>query len=270
MKKPISWLILVLLLAVLAGWFFMRREAAELAQVEVQPAPAMPAEPEAPPIRYPVDEIVADTVTEPPPGPPPEPLPTLEESDPEVITELADLAGDEPVTELLVPEFIVSRMVATLDTLTSARVAPQAMPLKPVPGKFLAMQSGEAAAISPQNAERYDALVRAMSEVDLDAAVAFYRRYYPLFQEAYEALGYPEGYFNDRLVEVIDHLLATPTPEGIVELVPNEANFDFADPDLQALSAGQKMMIRLGEQNGAVVRERLAELRAAITGPAPE
>ena len=37
-----------------------------------------------------------------------------------------------------------------------------------------------------------------------------YKQYYPLFQQAYVDLGYPEGYFNDRLVEVIDHLLATP------------------------------------------------------------
>ena len=37
-----------------------------------------------------------------------------------------------------------------------------------------------------------------------------YERLYPLFQQAYEDLGYPGKYFNDRLVEVIDHLLQTP------------------------------------------------------------
>ena len=40
--------------------------------------------------------------------------------------------------------------------------------------------------------------------------MALYVRLYPLFQRAYEELGYPGQYFNDRVVEVIDSLLATP------------------------------------------------------------
>ena len=39
---------------------------------------------------------------------------------------------------------------------------------------------------------------------------SIYVRYYPLFQEAYEELGYPGRYFNDRVIEIIDHLLQTP------------------------------------------------------------
>ena len=64
--------------------------------------------------------------------------------------------------------------------------------------------------INPDNSQRYVALVLLAESVDAAAVAAAYRRMYPLFQQAYEELGYPGRYFNDRLVEVIDHLLATP------------------------------------------------------------
>ena len=53
-----------------------------------------------------------------------------------------------------------------------------------------------------------------MESVDTGRLAALYVRFYPLFQQAYRDLGYPNGYFNDRLVEVIDHLLVTPEIAG--------------------------------------------------------
>ncbi|MCA8886134.1 MAG: DUF3014 domain-containing protein, partial [Hyphomonadaceae bacterium] len=66
------------------------------------------------------------------------------------------------------------------------------------------------------NAARYGALVRWIESVDMERAVALYARLYPLFQQAYEELGYPGRYFNDRLVAVIDHLLQAPEPASPV------------------------------------------------------
>jgi hypothetical protein len=91
-----------------------------------------------------------------------------------------------------------------------------------------------------------------------------YKQYYPLFQQAYVDLGYPEGYFNDRLVEVIDHLLATPDVTGPVMLRRPSVNYEFVDPELENRSAGQKMLIRIGPQNAAIVKVKLRELRNAI------
>jgi hypothetical protein len=90
-----------------------------------------------------------------------------------------------------------------------------------------------------------------------------------LFQQAYEALGYPGAYFNDRLVEVIDHLLAAPTPEWPPQLVKPEAVHLYADEGLESLSAGQKLLIRIGPEHGRTVRARLLELREALTREGP-
>ena len=94
-----------------------------------------------------------------------------------------------------------------------------------------------------------------------------YRRFYPLLEEAYRALGYPDAHFNDRVVEVIDLLLATPRPDQPIELVRESVLYQFRDPELEALTAGQKMMIRMGPENADRVAGVLEAVRVEITQP---
>jgi hypothetical protein len=86
-----------------------------------------------------------------------------------------------------------------------------------------------------------------------------------LFQQAYAELGYPSRYFNDRVFEVIDHLLATPDVRGPIALVQPKVMYEYADPVLQDLSAGQKMLVRMGPENEAKVKAKLRELKKALT-----
>ena len=111
---------------------------------------------------------------------------------------------------------------------------------------------------------RYDALVAQIYYADLDAVYDMYQRFYPLFQQSYERLGYPDAYFNDRLVEVIDHLLATPTPAGPIVLVRPNVLYEFADPDLEALSSGQKLLLRVGPDNAATIKRILSKVRVKL------
>jgi hypothetical protein len=91
-----------------------------------------------------------------------------------------------------------------------------------------------------------------------------YSSFYPLFQAAYVELGYPKGYFNDRLVAVIDHLLAAPTVDGPLRLTQPHIVYKFADPQLESASAGHKIMLRMGSQNALVVKAKLREIRAEL------
>lgn len=269
MNKTFGW-IAVILLAVGAIWYWsVQRDMQSLDAVEV--LPPMPAEPlveEPPPARFPVENIPPPAQPEAlEPAPAPEPLPALEDSDQAVLEALATLADPQALEALLVNEFIISRAVATIDSLTSARVAPLMSPLKPVPGGFKVLGSGDTAAISPENSERYQALVDLAGSMDQQRLVALYLRYYPLFQKAYTELGYPDAYFNDRLVEVIDHLLETPPAREMLAVRQNEAVWEFADEQLESLSAGQKMLLRLGPDNQRKAKQWLRDLRAAVTGP---
>jgi hypothetical protein len=103
----------------------------------------------------------------------------------------------------------------------------------------------------------------------------------PLLQRAYTDLGYPGRSFDARLVEVIDLLLATPsTPEplkvqltevkGSVPSVRPWVRYEFADPALESLAAGQKILMRVGPVNQRRLKAKLVEIRAALlAGGAP-
>ena len=45
--------------------------------------------------------------------------------------------------------------------------------------------------------------------------------------------------------------------------------YTFADPTLEALPAGQKLLLRMGPDNAAVVKAKLKELRAIVTAAPP-
>src|SRR5204863_944604 len=105
---------------------------------------------------------------------------------------------------------------------------------------------------------------RVFEAVQTRALVYGYTRAYPLFQRAYEELGFPGLYFNDRLVQALDDLLAAPEPAAPPALVRPKVLYEFADPDLETRSAGQKTMVRMGADNERRVKAKLREIRAEL------
>jgi hypothetical protein len=164
---------------------------------------------------------------------------------------------------VLVPKDIVRHAVVTIDNLPRKKLAIQLRPIKPVSGELVVAAGGEPT-LSADNAQRYAAVMAVVKNADVGQVVSVYRHYYPLFQQAYVDLGYPDGYFNDRLVEVIDHLLATPEVTGPIKLTQPSVFYQFADPSLEERSAGQKLMIRLGPANAAMVKDKLRALRKEV------
>jgi hypothetical protein len=193
------------------------------------------------------------------------PLPDLTDSDMPLHDALAQLAGADAVKDYLVPEDLIRRIVVTIDNLPRQKVAVDKRPTKPVAGPFAADGDELHATLNQRNFERYKPLVAVISKLDMQQLSAVYIRFYPLFQQSYQNLGYPNGYFNDRLVEVIDAMLATPEPAAPIQLERPNVMYIFADPALEARPAGQKLLIRMGPQNAQAVKEKLKELRAAIT-----
>ena len=240
------------------GWFF--RDAwlpapEPVTAVELAPAPAEESAPTGP--QYPV------------PTPPTDeglvPLPPLDDSDAYFLLALGDVFGPG-IEALLTSQAFIDKFDATVDALPRDRVTEKIRPVGPLQGTFAWESAGgeDPIFLSPENYRRYEVLVTRLATADIDAMVETYRRFYPLLQESYERLGYPGKYFNDRVVEVIDHLLATPEPAGPVELVRPHVLYEFADPSLEALSGGQKMLVRMGPQNAASVKFMLRELRQRL------
>lgn len=259
MKNKIWWLILIVALgaAVLYVW---------LAGQKPQPEVLEPPPPEEPAVRYPIEPAPP---AEEPAAVPAEPLPALAESDETLREALAGLFGRK-LEKYFYLQDIIHRIVATVDNLPRKELPLRLMPVKPVAGRPVTAGKGEKLRLSPRNAARYGPYVRLAEAVPTEALVAVYVRFYPLFQQQYEKLGYPGKYFNDRLVEVIDHLLAAPEVQEPVRLIQPKVLYQFADPKLEELSAGQKILVRMGGKNAAKVKAKLQEIRSAIVSQAPK
>jgi hypothetical protein len=243
----------VLLIAGGAGYYLLR---------DGEPAPEPVVE--AP---QPVAETVAPApVAVAPPAQPPRalPLPPLDDSDLDVLGGLTELFGQQAVMQYLVPERIVRNVVVTIDNVPRQQMALNQRPIKPTQGVLVTAGADDTLVLAPENYARYDAFVTVARSVDAKTLVALYRGLQPLFQQAYEELGHPNASFNDRLVEVIEHLLATPNVPGEIRLVQPSVYYKYADERLEKLSAGQKLLIRMGPTNAAAIKAKLRDIQAEL------
>jgi hypothetical protein len=257
-NKPMIGVAAAVVLIAGGVWYYLqsRHAAAPSAPVSVQPVPAEP--PAEPAIEHPLppaqDEPASKT-----------PLPTLADSDPALSSALSGVMGAAAVKDYLLPENMIRHLVVTIDNLPRQKVAVEKRPTVAIAGSFLAEGDELHATLDPQNFARYQAIVAVVGKLDMRQVAAVYVHFYPLFQKSYQDLGYPNGYFNDRLVQVIDSLLATPQPAAPIQLVRPNVMYLFADPTIESRAAGQKLLIRMGPDNAAIVKSKLTELRAAIT-----
>ena len=220
--------------------------------------PALPPGAEPPPDHYPVPAVAAEA----------RPLPALADSDGPFALAMGELADAGQLATMLVSEQRIRRLVATVDNLPRERLASNDRVFRRVPDSFMVKSRDGSYTLNPGNEARYVPLVTLANTVGAKNAASLYLRFYPLFEKAYRDLGTPDRHFNDRLVQVIDHLLATPEVVGPIELVQPKVFYQFADPALESRSAGQKMLIRMGTVNAAQLKAWLRTFRAAIIGAA--
>jgi hypothetical protein len=251
-KKWLWWAIPIAVVLALGGALYYGYQQKQ-PELQPQTQAAATQESAAPGIQHPIGATEAEQEAA---------LPALTESDAPLQEDLKKTFGEQ-LEQFLVPKSIVRNAVVTIDNLPRKKTAVQMWPLKPMSGELI-VKSGDEITLDETNYARYAPLIGLLQRSDAQQISALYKRYYPLFQQSYVDLGYPDGYFNDRLVEVIDHLLETPEVRGPIELTRPGMFYEYADPSLESLSAGQKQLIRMGPQNAAAIKTKLRELRAHV------
>lgn len=260
----------LLVLLVLGAWYWQSRPPAESPGMAAWPA-AEPASSAASPvphaapehgIKHPLELSSAAST----------PIPATA---PDVEAVLVDLFGRKTALGMFQLDDFARRVVATVDNLGRSHAPSRLWPVNPAEGRFLTEKQGDAEVISADNGLRYTPYVLLIETVDLRQVVAAYVGLYPLLQKAYEELGYPKRYFNDRVVEVLDQLMATPDINGPVRVRLPVINgpmqprrpwvlYEFEEPALQSLSAGQRILLRTGPVNERRLKAKLAELRRLL------
>src|SRR5262245_5158041 len=258
------WWIFFLVLALAGGgaayYFLHLRDFAVPAPEASAPSGAPPAPAEA--------KAEAPKPSEEPPAQA-KSLPSLENSDAMMRESVSGLVGRKAFTSMVHPTELVRRIVATVDNLPRETAPRRVMPLEPVPGIFGVSGAGEELQLTAENSRRYAPYVHVFEILEARALAQRYAESYPLFQRAYAELGFPNSRFHDRLLEAIDDMLEAPVPAGPVKLVRPKVLYQFADPELEGLSAGQKVMVRMGAENAAKVKAKLREIRRELAALQP-
>ncbi len=266
-----SWMIVAVLLgaAILSYFLFFRAtEPPPAPEGIVFTAPVPTAHPTPPPVpvlapvpeTMPAEPVIAHPLA---PAPSVDTLPAPDHSDAAIFKSVIQVLGNK-WKSFLIPETLIHNIVVTVDNLPRDYLPEHIVPLKRATGAFLTSGQGADLSISPYNQKRYSAYILLIESVDTAKLVALYRQLYPVFQRAYVQIGYPKAYFNDRLVEAIDDLLAAPEIEGPIQLVQPKVLYQFADPKIQALSSGQRIMIRIGRDNAERLKRKLREIRLHV------
>lgn len=270
-KNSSTTMIVIVVLALIAAaatFYFLRDDAPAASQTVTAPvgvpqAVATSSASSVAPIQeYEPPQPVADEV---------EPLPSLNESDSSLLAALQQLRG-EGLLQLIVPQEIIRKFVLAVNNVAEGKVIQEYRPVVSPPPPFIAesytvMIEGTAAEqerVSAKNFQRYEPYVTTLSLIDSDAAVAVYRRFYPLLEEAFSELGLKKPNFHSVLIAAIDNILAAPDVQGDLLLLRPKVFYQYADPALEALPQTHKLMIRMGPENARSVKASLRQLRARL------
>jgi hypothetical protein len=238
--------------------YYFNRPASKPATPQSAPTIAQPIA-TVPTVKYPVPIANPEAKKE-----PASPLPDLNDSDVSALADLLTLFDHPVVAALIKPEFLIPRIVATVDNLPRQKLNSNALPVRTVPGTLIVDTHDNEVLIAAANSARYDAYVEAFASADIELMLKLYQRWYPLFQQAYRDLGDPNAYFNDRLIEVIDHMLLAPDAPAAIALIKPRSTWEYTDPDLQAASIGHRLLFRIGPTHAARVKSKLIELRSGL------
>lgn len=261
-KAALTGILLAVTLVIGGLWWL--RQAAPPAAPAVATVPAAPEAAAAEDSPEVVPEAVYDAPSTPGPESAAPALPPLDDSDATTRAAVLAVFGTS-FGDWLISERLIRRFVITVLSLDGEPVPLRQRPLKHVPGlPSVVRGEGEQLSLSADNARRYQTYVSLLEAADMNAVATLYQRHYPLIQQAYAELGESKREFNDRFIRVIDHLLAAPDPATPVDLVRPKVLYEFADPQLEALSSGQKILVRMGPAHAATVKARLRALRTAI------
>jgi Protein of unknown function (DUF3014) len=247
-RTPVLFIAIVGLIAGAAGAWWWARERA--------PAPAA---------------ATARTATDTPLAPASEPvkLPPLGQMDIFLRALLGSLSASPELARWLATDDLIRQMAHAIDVVSRGQSPARELGVLRPEGPLQTSGTTRTLSINPASYRRFDGIARAVASLDPTAVAAAYRTIQPRLDEAYRALGRTSLSVDQAVATALQVLIDTPAAADPIRLAPGPgATLGYADPDLQALPAAQKQLIRMGPENAARVKETLRRIKTAIETPA--
>lgn len=194
-----------------------------------------------------------------------EPVPVLAESDAFVQQKALTMINNNVLSSSLVQQDLVRQFVVFVDNLAQGELTRKVSPLKGPEKLFSVSEITNKVYLNPEGFHRYDAYVDSIAKMDEQSLITTYKQLTPLLEEAFTELGYSNAKFNDRMLQAIKMLLAAPIIEDPIELNSISVNYQFVDPNLEALPSAQKLLIRMGPENTRKLKVALRKIENQLS-----
>ena len=188
-------------------------------------------------------------------------LPRLDDSDQLVRDGVISLTRHEGVNPWLGNSELIRKFVVVVDNVGNGSIPKQHIGFMAPDRPFVATQlSDDVFVMNEASYRRYDRATDILVSFDSARAVEFYVLLRPLFQGAFDELGYGEAEFDDAIFKAIGRLLETPVLTEPVRLRQPVVAFEYEDRRLEALSSAQKQLLRTGPRNARLLQAKLSEV----------
>ncbi len=195
-----------------------------------------------------------------------EALPALDDADAftrETLNSLLNETRQAQLGALLVNDQWLRRFVTFVNNIAAGKIDHKSGPFLPIKGAF-AVSGSMPMNMTPASQQRYDIYVELLTSIDARQCAAVYKRLYPLLSAAFAELGEP-GNFHHTLLKAVQLLLDTPDLTQTPMLAPADKGlYRFVEPQLEALPAAQKQMLRMGWENVSHMKIWLRQLQTAL------
>jgi hypothetical protein len=194
---------------------------------------------------------------------PARPLPPLGQMDTFLRATLGALSAHPDFARWLATDHLIRQMANVIDRVSRGlSPAPEVALLRPQ-GDFDI--TGRESTISPASFRRYDGLAAIVESLDAKTVVETYRTIHPRLDEAYRALGRPEGGVDHAVDVALQMLIDTPVPVEPVRVITGKGTtYAYADGEYERLRPAQKQLLRMGPDNVRRIQARLREIQALL------
>ncbi|QIR13308.1 DUF3014 domain-containing protein [Shewanella aestuarii] len=255
-----------------AGYLYLSNDEPTVVEPSI-PEPVQLPEilPEKPIEQIPIEEPIVDELAEDsdivPLGEPEEivePLPALAESDDFVEKKALTVADGMKIEPLILKKDMARQFVVFVDNLAQGELIRKASPLKGPETNFTVSEITNKTYLNPDSYHRYDLYADFVDGLNNEQLAATYRELKPLFEQAFDELGYPDMSFDQRMQQAFNMIADTPIIEDPIELSSISVNYQFVDPNLEALPNAQKFLIRMGPENTRKIKNAIKRLQPLL------
>jgi hypothetical protein len=194
------------------------------------------------------------------------PLPPLDSSDDFVRQRAAALGGAQELASWLSVDHLVRRAAAVLVGLAEGQSPREPLAVLAPAGSFAVRPREGRLFVDPSGYARYDRVAAVLAGVDPSQAAALWRLLRPLLVQAHAEIARPGETVEETLARAIERLVAAPVgaADEAEVVLGDGVGYQFADPELEALSAAEKHLLRMGPENASRIQDWLRALSAEL------